>query len=100
MPDWIPTTKEIIGAITTIVGLPASAWGLYRVLRYWKTSMRDEPPAQEQLDKERAYLAALQGYLEELDRPLGFAESEYTPLAGSFVGQESISLRFRLRNAT
>lgn len=89
-----------LAVISALIALPAAIWGVWTLLRFLRAKSREEPLTQADIDKERAYLFALQEYVEGLDRPLGYTESEYTDLSADFVGEEMIALRMYVRSAS
>src|SRR6266571_7588383 len=87
----------IISLAVAALGLPAAVIGIIQLKRYLR---RRNLTTQSELDKERAYLFAFQGYLEEIERPTQFLEDEFTPLAGSLLEREHVALRYLVRSAT
>lgn len=96
--------KDTVTILALVIGLPPSIWAIYQLVRLlevkFSKKIRGNRNGLVGLEKERAYLFAFQAYLEELDRPLGYMEDEYTPLAGSLVDKEAVSLRFFFRRAS
>lgn len=92
--------KDIIAFVAFVIGFPISFWAIYRLVRFWKSMLRKERKEFSDTEKEKAYLYAFLAFLEELDRPIGYNEDEYTALKGLLVEEETISLRFLFRQAT
>jgi hypothetical protein len=92
--------KELLELSLTISAVVGILWTAYLSVRYWIAKLRSEPPGVTDLEKERAYLLAFEGYLEDLDRSLRYSDHEYTPLAADYVGESRVSLRFRFRESS
>ncbi|MGY6277230.1 NACHT domain-containing protein [Methylomonas sp. MgM2] len=91
--------KDWISIFGFVLSLPTIAFALYSLVRFWRAKIRKEGSELASLEKEKAYLAALQEYLEELNRPLGYSDKEYTAPEGVLIEQEHIELRYVFRNA-
>lgn len=96
----VSTLNDWIKLIAAVLALPAAGLALYALIRYWKARIRKEGLDLAGLEKERAYLAAFQNYVNELNRPLGYSEREYTALEGVLVEQEHVELRYVFRKAS
>jgi hypothetical protein len=70
-----PTTiKDWTSIAGFVLGLPAVFLGLYLLFRYWQAKIREGRLAVADMEKEKHYLLALQGHLENLNRALGYSE--------------------------
>ncbi len=91
--------KDWLSILGMLVALPAAAFGMYFFVRHWRARARKEAGEGLAQDKELAYLAAMHSYMSELNRPLGYSESEFTPGEGRVVDEEQIDLRYVFRRA-
>ena len=96
----LSTLKDWITVIGAVLALPTAVLAVYVLMRYWKAKIRKEGSEQADIEKEKAYLAAFQSYLDELNRPLGYSEKEYTAPEGVLVQQELVELRYVFRDSS
>lgn len=91
--------KNLLDILIIVIGLPAAVIAAVVAARFWRGRVREEAEKGLSGDKELAYLAAVVSYMSELNRPMGYAESEYTPGAGSVVDLDKITARYVFRRA-
>jgi hypothetical protein len=92
--------KELLELGLKIAAAIGTLWAAYSFLRHLIVRLRAEPLEAADLEKERAYLLAFEGYLEDLDSSLRYSDKEYTKLAAEYVGESLISLRFVFRQSS